>query len=415
MWYFTLLGRSKNGYNQFSIVFRFLLVLSLLIIPFRSFAFGYESAHSDSAKSYSFVLMGFYEKGWVLGGNNFLKGNNYEHIPIKSFSAYSIELVSQTTGKKLWQQLYNYPRFGVGIYNAILVDHREVGAPIAIFGMLDLPIFRSGNFSFYSSSGFGFCFNWKSFKQDHYNIAMGAQESFYLDGGFTLEYKFNTGFLIDLDASLTHFSNGDIQKPNWGINLVGPKLRVGYNFNNYDRPFLNKAVQYDTKKTECQVSFFTGIKNIVYPGNDVDMVTKNRGVYYPVFGVSTTFNRQVGFKSRFGLGITTEYYSAANPLIVAHNGHLYKENAPFTEGIEVSIYPSYSLVIDRLALVLQPGFYIYRAKYPSPSPVFYQRLGLKYDIFKNIYAGIFLRAYKYNISDYIEWTIGYRFHLNKRI
>jgi hypothetical protein len=43
----------------------------------------------------------------------------------------------------------------------------------------------------------------------------------------------------------------------------------------------------------------------------------------------------------------------------------------------------------------------------------YQRIGLKYHIFENIFAGINVRAYDFSIADYIEWNIGYRIKWQK--
>jgi hypothetical protein len=69
------------------------------------------------------------------------------------------------------------------------------------------------------------------------------------------------------------------------------------------------------------------------------------------------------------------------------------------------------LAINRLSLIIQPGFYLYRTKYGERSPATYQRIGIKYNILKDISLGINMHAYYFSIADYIEWTIGYRLHL----
>jgi hypothetical protein len=76
--------------------------------------------------------------------------------------------------------------------------------------------------------------------------------------------------------------------------------------------------------------------------------------------------------------------------------------------ISLSIFPSYELVINRLSVVVQPGFCLFRKPSDNNTPVTYQRLGLHYLINERFLAGICLRAYDYHVSDYIEWTLGYR-------
>ena len=84
-------------------------------------------------------------------------------------------------------------------------------------------------------------------------------------------------------------------------------------------------------------------------------------------------------------------------------------------------------------MVVQPGWYVYREEWSvpeSPTPPTednpvgisiprrkpgpsYQRIGLKYHIFENVFTGINVRAYDFSIADYIEWNIGYRIKWQK--
>jgi hypothetical protein len=44
----------------------------------------------------------------------------------------------------------------------------------------------------------------------------------------------------------------------------------------------------------------------------------------------------------------------------------------------------------------------------NQSPVFHQRLGLKYYFTDDLFIGITLVAYKFHVSEFIEWNLGYR-------
>ncbi len=364
---------------------------------------------SDSAgKNIDLTFLAYYQFGRVLPTNAFVDGNNLRHLPINSYHAATIQLLRQTTGGKLWEQLYRYPRYGIGFYSVWFNNTRELGKPRAIYGIIDIPLARWNNFSLNAGFGLGFTFNWESFGEDKYNIALGAEESTYIDAGLSVEYSFNNGLILNLGSSFTHFSNGDLKKPNYGINDFGTKVSLGYNFLKPVKVFMHKEVPDFKKKSDVAIMIFTGWENILYRGNDVDSLTKNKGVYYPSVGFSATYNRQVSYKSKIGVGIMIGYMGAANSSINVINGKLEDNDASFAEGFELSVFPSYELLIDRLTLLIQPGFYVYRAKYAGRTPVAYQRIGIKYDVYKDISIGINLRAYHFNVSDYIEWTLGYR-------
>ena len=124
--------------------------------------------------------------------------------------------------------------------------------------------------------------------------------------------------------------------------------------------------------------------------------------------MSNTFNRQIDYKSKIGLGFTIEYNGSQNSQIVLENGTLDDLDQSFDRQLSLSIFPSYELVIDKLSLVIQPGFYLYRKKSADMTPIYYQRIGVKYHFLKNTFLGINLRAYNFYESDFIEWTIGSR-------
>lgn len=162
------------------------------------------------------------------------------------------------------------------------------------------------------------------------------------------------------------------------------------------------------EKFEWTISLYGGANNVLYTGNDIDSISKYKGVYYPQTGLISTVNRSVGKKSKFGLGLSLGYNGSANAKILIDGTELDEESATFGEGFELSIFPSYELVIDRASVIIQPGIYIYRHCYEGRRPTVYQRVGIKYHFTERLYAGLNLRAYRYYKSDYIEWNIGYQ-------
>jgi len=361
----------------------------------------------------NFALQGTYQNGHVFATNKFLRGVNSESAKINAFQAFSLKLSRQTTGKYKWEQLYKYPQYGVGLYVVDFFHHKEIGVPIAVFGFFNAPFLRWNKLLFNYEIGFGATFNWKAFNPvtNQYNVAIGAGESFVIDAGLNLEYMLSKRIELVTGFSFTHFSNGALRKPNFGINTIAPKVSLKYNF--FDKPvFVKQVIPKYTPKNEWLFSAYGGLKNVIFDSVNIAVLEKYEGLYFPVFGISSTFDRQVSHKSKIGFGATISYNDAVNAQAAVENNKLEAIDGKFSAKILVSIYPCYEWVINRISVTLQPAFYLYRKKLKNQSPVFHQRIGLKYQVSDHIFAGITLVDYKFHVSDFIEWYLGYRIKWN---
>ncbi|MFA5973690.1 MAG: acyloxyacyl hydrolase [Lentimicrobiaceae bacterium] len=388
---------------------KYYIFIVILAIPTTIFA------QSDTiglqAVNYSrkIALQVSYQNGYVFATNPFLKGVNAEAEKIKAYQAFSAKLSLQTTGHKSWEQLYKYPHYGVGLYVADFYNPEEIGVPIAVYGFFNAPFKRWNKLTFNYEIGFGATFNWKAYNPvtNQYNVAIGAGTSFLIDAGLNLEYSLTKKVELAAGFSLTHFSNGALRKPNFGINTFAPKVSLQYNF--FDKPvFVRQPVQKYIAENEWLISAYGGIKNVIFDSVSLPVLEKYEGLYFPVFGLSTTFNRQVSHKSKIGFGATLSYNGAVNAQAAVENNELEAADGKFSDKILLSIYPSYELVINKVSLILQPAFYIYRKKLTNQSPVFHQRIGIKYHITDHIFIGITLVDYQFHVSDFIEWNVGYR-------
>ena len=354
-------------------------------------------------------VQAFYQKGYVFATNDFIKGINVESVRINGFQTFSLKLSTRSDGQKLWEQLYKYPEWGIGIYMADFFNPEEIGRPLALYGFFNAPFIRRQKLLLNYELGFGATFNWKSFNPvtNQYNIAIGAGESFIIDAGLNLDYQLTDRMHIIAGFSLTHFSNGALKKPNFGINTVAPKIGLKYNFY---RPikFITREVPEFDPHNEWIITGFAGVKNLIFDSVNIDIIEKYEGAFFPVFGVSTGYNMRVSYMSKIGIGMTLSFDGSTNARAAVENNEIDPVDTPFSDKIQLSIYPSYELTINRLSLVLQPAFYLYRKKFSNQSPAFHQRIGLKYQLTDKVFAGIILRDYAFHVSDHLEWTLGYR-------
>ncbi|NOX46150.1 MAG: acyloxyacyl hydrolase [Chlorobi bacterium] len=368
-----------------------------------------QDRNTDSFRNKKIALQFSYQYGYVFPTNDFVRGNNAEADTVDDFQSFALKITKQTTGKKLWQQLYNYPEYGLGLYLADFYNPEEIGFPIAVHGYFTAPFFRGERLMLNYEFGLGMAFNWKNYSPSNpYNKAIGAKYTVYLDLGLKLEYRIYKQLSMDLGFSLTHFSNGNLKEPNYGLNTIAPKIGAKYNFNPEHLHFIEQEIRKYKKHNEWYVAVFGGLKNILYDSLNIDASEKFEGESYSVFGISTIFNRQISYKSKVGIGLDIAYDGSLNAQVAVDKGELDVHYAPFIENILVSAFPSYELEINRVSLIFQPSFYIYRKDTKNQSPAFYQRIGLKYNFYENLYMGINLRAYHFSVSDFIEWNIGYR-------
>lgn len=390
------------------ITFKLLLLFACTSLSFPALAL---STQLDSLfRKNRFKLEVRTDAGNVMPTNTFVRVQNTDPDGLAHYFGAAVRIARQTTGTQLWQQLYDYPEYGIGFYSAQLRNTPNLGNPYAFYGFFNAPFFRINKLCLNYELGLGFAFNWKHYNPltNPGNVAISADGSVYLDAGIDLKYAIGKRFELGVGYGFTHFSNGRIKLPNKGLNTGAAKITLAYDL-------FNEPIQYPKPEKpnykgnyEWIISAYAGMQNVVYLGTDVNVVTAMKGINLPVYGISNTLNKQVSYKSKIGLGFTMGYNGSQSSQIIVESGKLDEQETSFGRHLSVSIFPSYELVIDRLSVVFQPGLYIYREKTTNMSPSFFQRIGFKYHFTENTFAGISLRASKFYISEFIEWTVGHR-------
>jgi len=376
---------------------------------------------------YAKSLRLFYQAGSVLPTNSFVEGDNAAGEPIDYYQAVSLQYGIETDGRKLWQQLYGYPTWGFGFYSVNFFSPNELGTPSAIYTFINAPLIkRFKHWSINYEIGFGLTYNWKKFdfETNPFQYAIGSSNTVFIDAGLNADIMLGKRFNFTAGFTFTHFSNGATRVPNLGINLFAPRVGLKYMFK--DRPeFIKVEVPKYNDDWEWIILFAASSKQMgfkVTSNNDTSYVAET----YGVFTLSTGINRQISHKIKFGLGIDMGYDGAYNSYISYQNNETTEKLNAGDNKFAFGAYGSFELVVNRLSVVIQPGWYIYRDDWqipdtPAPTGISYprrkpggsfQRIGLKYHVFENVFAGINVRAYDFSIADYIEWNIGYRIKWN---
>ncbi|MFA5815857.1 MAG: acyloxyacyl hydrolase [Bacteroidales bacterium] len=350
-----------------------------------------------------------YQHGGVFATNEFLSGLNAAGVPIDSHQAFSVRVAKQTTGTNLWEQLYAYPRYGIGFFTADFKSE-ELGQPISVFGFLTGPFFRIRHFSLTYDFAIGLAFHWNKYDPltNPYNIAIGSAINSMVEAGIGAEVRVFPRVNTGAGFGLTHFSNGGITLPNRGVNNSFWKLSLRYELYSDDPIKPRNRIEKFKDVNEWIIAGYTGFKNAEIPVT-VKPMQKQPSVPVYAIGIFGIYHRQLDYKSKIGAGIEFGYNGLVNPQFetVADSLHLIRK--PDIRRLEFSIFPSYELTFNKLSLFVEAGFYLYRNELIKISPVFYQRVGIKYYFTDHIFAAIQIRARSVAKAVMIEWTMGYRF------
>lgn len=384
-------------------VLLFLVIAPADLVPQSSATLGNWLADGN----YSLQLS--YQGGKVFPSNEFLAGSNAAGVPIDRYKVLSVRLARQTTGIKTWEQVYLYPRYGIGM---LMVDFysRELGRPFSVFGFLTGPFFRIRHFSLTYDFAIGLSFHWNYFDPltNPYNIAISMPVNSMAEAGIGAEFRLFPRVNAAIGCGVNHFSNGAIVLPNRGVN--GTYLKYSLRYDLYsDNPIkpesrIEKFKDVNEWIVACYISYKRSTVPVV-----VKPMQKEPSVPVHALGIFGGYHRQVSDKSKIGAGFEFGYDGLTNPQYEKVGDSLHLNRKPDARRFEFSIFPSFELVFNKFSILAEAGFYLYRNELIKKTPVFYQRAGFKYLITDHSFAAILVRSYNFSIAMMVEWTMGYRF------
>jgi hypothetical protein len=349
----------------------------------------------------------FTQSGWVLPTNNYVRGENNLYTPISQIYSLSIRYERQTDGSQPWHQLYDYPSYGLGIYIADFNLRNQLGTPIALYGFFSSYVIEKPKWSLKTEVSAGLTFNWQHFSPETpLNDAMGGAMSCYIDAGMSAYRLIGKKLEIGAGLYFTHFSNGAMKKPNKGINAFAPKFILKY------KPYGN--VEYKTShlpnfesKIEDLTSIFIGSHNVltILPRNQVDKQYNSHS--YIVLGLDKRYLKTLTPKHSLGIGVGLGYNQYVGTTYYVEDRQMVIRKANPMERFNLSVYLSYEYKIHKLNVFIEPCYYVYKSIYDN-SKSFFQRIGLRYQITKDWFCSIGLRAENFSVAQYIEWGIGLR-------
>jgi hypothetical protein len=308
---------------------------------------------------------------------------------------YQLNIGLHTNGEKKWHQYYNYPNIGLGFYHSGLGNNQVFGYTNALYYYVERFFFcQNKRLNLGNRISFGISYNTKKYdiENNNFNMAIGSKLNAFLSYYIEGMYRISPFLNLKLGAGFTHTSNGNIQEPNKGLNLITAFTGLQYSFNDPAKTKIIKSEGEDEKeKNQFLLTIALGRKQI-------DILTKKMVI---PLALSAEYGRKISNTSWVGTSINLYYDPSLKQKI-----ELSGDTAKIEDNIRISLNLSYELKMGKLSYVFQPGFYL-KNSYPI-NGVISNRLGFRYQFNSHLVACITIKAHWLAIADFIEWGIGYQ-------
>ena len=325
------------------------------------------------------------------------------------FQALELRVGWQSYGQDDFHQKLNYPTYGIGAYTSWF--HSEgIGNPSAIFGFIDFPFLRGKNQSRFNTSlgvGLSYAFNNYDASTNPENIAIGSKVNVYFSLGLNYQWNVSERWAIKPGLNFSHFSNSSTIVPNLGLNMVDASIGVQYRFNPVKRFTEDKYPEYEPainptfiesvpdpiwKKHVWHVRVGGGVRQI-----DMDPPNNN---FYGVALATIGYKYQANDVYKIGGGLDLMYDASTPEKYWISKGQTAPKNAAYTVGLNISN----TLVVGRLEVELQVGYYLWMQY--DPGMKVYLRPAGRYYITDQIYAMVSFKTENFGIAQYIEYGFG---------
>jgi len=293
----------------------------------------------------------------------------------------------QFMGNKPWQHFYHFPYAGISL-QYFDFHNQLLGKAFALNPYISFPLKRSNRLQwhFRLSTGLGYFTQAFDLHENRKNGLIGSHLTGSVQFLMQLRWRILPRLELSGGVSMEHFSNGAWKIPNAGINFPGAQLGLSY------APGALKPMQLQSFPVIPSGWWFliwTG-----WFGKETDPVLSGK---YLAGTLSFNALRRYSAKASYGAGLD-----------LMADWTLYKRRKTGQPSFPMrnALALLYEIHLGKWSIPLQLGFYVYDP-YRFDTP-FYQRIGWRYRVNRNLLLNISLKAHL-SRADYLEFGFGYLF------
>jgi len=315
---------------------------------------------------------------------------------------YNLSFVKSSKGKKAWEQFFHYPDVVFNLSYADFGDDEIFGDGISAYVALNQSKIK-GKLIRHWRYGFGVGYLNKPFHQIYNptNNVIGSEINLTMKLGYGYEFLLQPNLGIQAMAMASHHSNGRVELPNLGINVLGVQVGLKYYSTSKHSRNGNRIENNINKKPKLQINIGFARSELSEPIN---------GPKYPVYIFGLFGQHSTSLKSKWHYGIEASYFESTYRFILNNQSH--NENEKLISS-RLSPYVGYEHIIGRVGIVGLVGAYVY-GPFKVEGPIS-TKMGFKYYVLpfnrqntNEIFIAGYLKAH-YAKAEYLEVNLGYVF------
>lgn len=329
--------------------------------------------------------------------------HNYIFPPIPALSSgIDINILKQTSGKKLWQQRRNYPQIGLGITYTNYGNNNIYGQCIGVYPVIPFHIAGGKRFSWDMKVGIGVGYITRSYERqptwDTINNLIGSKLNNFTLASTSVKYNINEHLSLQAGLTLTHVSNGSFKMPNLGLNFAAGHIGIRY-FPGNPRP---KRIS----------SYLPQLKNRVLLQARMSMgfgeIQGNNGPLYPVYMPSLFMSKRYASRNKAFLGVDYSYYKSLEAFM-KNNGIHEGDEAKYAT--QACVIVGNEFLIGRFGILLQVGV-PFKKTVRENDGMYFPKMGYNFYLLQNEAGPVkelsihsYIKANRFE-ADLIEFGIG---------
>ncbi len=295
----------------------------------------------------------------------------------------------------IYSNVYRRPIIGLGVYSSTF-HNEDIGTPAAIYFFMTMPFkFEQAKKLTYSySAAFGLSYNFNAYDSidNPANIFIGTERNCYVHLAFVMNYRLSKRFALNGSFGFKHFSNGSLQQPNVGVNLIPLTLGVSYKLSQQEVLLERRDIPKYIRHNLWNITVSTGSKNY----------SKENDQNHLKMVLTANYLRQINYKYRGGIGMDFFYSADAE----SRND---SDQSAFSKAFSCAVVGYWEWAINKnLYVPLGIAFYLKRNEENDESTPYYERAGIRYRFNSGIHTGLTIKAHG-GVADIFEWSVGYTF------
>lgn len=386
------------------------------------FIAGSSFAHNGDSTSTKIIPMigADLRPGYVFPTHEFFKGANQAEQKINSTLSAHLKYGFKFSDNTSLGREYPHAIQGIGIAYNTFFNSSELGNPINVYLFQTSRIASiAPGLSFDYEWNFGAAFGWKKYDEEKnpFNTVVGSATNAYINLGFLLNWQMTPTTCLRGAIGVTHYSNGNTESPNAGVNTIGASIGIAHFFGNkkenmlshdkLQRPPFHPYVHYDL------IAYGATRKKGIFPEEHNPMLVPGS---FGIVGIN--FNPLYNFSKYFraGVSLDMQYDESANIGKHIANTYIPPEpeelkfyRPPFREQFSAGLSLRAEIAMPIFAINLGIGKNLLCKGADTNS--FYQIIVLKTSITDKLFLHTGYQLYRFKEPNNLMVGLGYRFNV----